>query len=66
MASVFHEFIGTLPYRSNETPMEFESRCINWLRDLLRDSPHGVPPNPERSATALYKVAASLAGEFRD
>ena len=38
------EFIGTLPYRSNETPMEFESRCISWLRDLLRDSPHGVAP----------------------
>ena len=38
------EFIGTLPYRSNETPMEFESRCVSWLRDLLRDFPHGVAP----------------------
>ena len=38
------EFIGTLPYRSNETPMEFESRCISWLQDLLRDSPHVAAP----------------------
>lgn len=32
------EFIGTLPCRSDETPEEFEVRCIAWLRDL-----YGVP-----------------------
>jgi hypothetical protein len=29
------EFIGTLPYRAEETTKEFEIRCIGWLRDLL-------------------------------
>jgi hypothetical protein len=38
------EFIGTLPYRSDESPMEFERRCISWLRDLLRGSPSAVSP----------------------
>jgi hypothetical protein len=42
------EFIGTLPYRSDETPMEFESRCISWLRDLLRDFPHAVSTESEK------------------
>ncbi len=28
------EFIGTLPFRSDETTKEFEVRCIAWLRDL--------------------------------
>jgi hypothetical protein len=29
------EFIGTLPYRLSESPGELDTRCINWLRDLL-------------------------------
>jgi len=28
------EFIGTLPYRPQETTKEFEIRCIAWLCDL--------------------------------
>ena len=28
------EFIGTLPYREEETAKEFETRCIAWLCDL--------------------------------
>lgn len=47
------EFIGTLPYRPKETPLEFESRCISWLRDLLGDSYERLPRNPERDTTAL-------------
>ena len=38
------EFIGTLPYRSDESRMEFERRCISWLRDLLRSAPPAVGP----------------------
>jgi len=29
------EFIGTLPYREQETTKEFEVRCAKWLADLL-------------------------------
>jgi hypothetical protein len=29
------EFIGTLPYRAEETTTEFEIRCLSWLQDLL-------------------------------
>jgi hypothetical protein len=29
------EFIGTLPYRLNETSEDLEVRCISWLSDLL-------------------------------
>ena len=29
------EFIGTLPYRPDETPQELETRCVSWLSDLL-------------------------------
>jgi hypothetical protein len=29
------EFIGTLPYRPNETAKELEGRCLSWLHDLL-------------------------------
>ena len=28
------EFIGTLPYRPEETTKEFEIRCVAWLCDL--------------------------------
>jgi hypothetical protein len=38
------EFIGTLPYRSDETTKEFEGRCSDWLRDLLETSEPGSPP----------------------
>jgi hypothetical protein len=48
------EFIGTLPYRSNETTMEFESRCTSWLRDLLRDSPHDVSPKSRAGHHPAY------------
>jgi hypothetical protein len=36
------EFIGTLPYRSDETTKEYEFRCTDWLRDLLEASYHGA------------------------
>jgi len=42
------EFIGTLPYRPNETTKEFEIRCADWLRDLLGASPAWARPNPLR------------------
>ena len=29
------EFIGTLPYRDDETTKEFEVRCATWLAGLL-------------------------------
>jgi hypothetical protein len=29
------EFIGTLPYRAEETTKEFEVRCTGWLQNLL-------------------------------
>jgi hypothetical protein len=29
------EFIGTLPYRLNETVEELEGRCTDWLTDLF-------------------------------
>jgi hypothetical protein len=32
------EFIGTLPYRLNETPEELDVRCRVWLQDLLETS----------------------------
>jgi hypothetical protein len=38
------EFIGTLPYRSDETTKEFEGRCTDWLRDLLEIPEPGTPP----------------------
>ena len=47
------EFIGTLAYRPGEPPIEFESRCISWLRDLLGDSLTRLARTPERDATAL-------------
>jgi hypothetical protein len=31
------EFIGTLPYRPDETTGEFEARCLRWLRELMGD-----------------------------
>jgi hypothetical protein len=37
------EFIGTLPYRSDETTKEFEFRCTDWLRDLLGTPEAGSP-----------------------
>jgi hypothetical protein len=42
--AVFHhgEFIGTLPYRLNETTKELEVRCIGWLRDLLESPQPGA------------------------
>ena len=35
--AVFHrgEFIGTLPYRQDESVNELEARCATWLQDLL-------------------------------
>ena len=32
------EFIGTLPYRLDETPEELDVRCRIWLQDLLQTS----------------------------
>lgn len=32
------EFIGTLPYRLNETPEELDVRCRSWLQELLETS----------------------------
>jgi hypothetical protein len=29
------EFIGTMPYRPDETTKEFDVRCVRWLADLL-------------------------------
>lgn len=29
------EFIGTLPYRPEESEGELECRCVTWLADLL-------------------------------
>jgi hypothetical protein len=37
------EFIGTLPYRPDETARELESRCVAWLSDLLE-----APTRPAR------------------
>jgi len=37
------EFIGTLPYRQDETTKEFEVRCLSWVRDLL-----GTPSSQSR------------------
>ena len=34
------EFIGTLAYRSNETPQELQTRCVHWLSDLLGAPAH--------------------------
>ena len=33
------EFIGTLPYRLNETPEELAARCRIWLQNLLEMAP---------------------------
>ena len=40
------EFIGTLPYKSDETAEQIEARCITWLRDLLNPLAPGAPPEP--------------------
>jgi hypothetical protein len=29
------EFIGTVPYRQNESLNELRTRCVGWLQDLL-------------------------------
>jgi hypothetical protein len=39
------EFIGTLPYRLDEPPEEFEVRCLNWLGELLESTPLKRPPH---------------------
>jgi hypothetical protein len=36
------EFIGTLPYRLNETPEELAARCRIWLQELLEVAPPWV------------------------
>jgi hypothetical protein len=38
------EFIGTLPFRPDETAEELEIRCTGWLRDLLGTPRAGSPP----------------------
>lgn len=46
------EFIGTLPYRSDETARELETRCIAWLRDLLAAPHAGLSGSPKRGHSA--------------
>lgn len=44
------EFIGTLPYRADETPEDLEIRCVSWLRDLFEAlGPYVPPPTPRRT-----------------
>jgi hypothetical protein len=54
------EFIGTLPYRQDETTKEFEVRCLSWVRDLLgpRYPSPATDGEGRRTAISLPRLAA--------
>jgi hypothetical protein len=40
------EFVGTLPYKADETTELLENRCLRWLQDLLGVSAPVARPWP--------------------